>query len=355
MQRYTGRYFDGRTSAPSSAEAALEGDALAITAAAGTERWPYAGLRLVEEAYDGRPVRLRATGAGDARLVVDDAAFLAALAAKAPHLRRLDRRGRRLGTAAAGWTAGVAAAIAAVYFGLPYAAAPAAEMIPLAWEKQLGETAREALMAQLGRNARVCSGGAGTAALDRLVVRLTAAMPSRYTWRVQVIDSGEENAVNLPGGEILMLRGLIDRAKAPEEVAGVLAHEIGHGLSRHGTRALIGYVVVQSMLAVFAGDSARWAGTAADVALRAHSRDSEREADRLGVELLNRADIRAAGLAAWFRRIAAETDRNAANSYVSRHPTSAERAADVEARGTGKGDAMSAADWQALRAICAQK
>ncbi len=355
MREWPARYFDGQTSAPALAAIALAEDGLRAATAAGGPHWPYARLRLVEEAYEGRPVRLRALGAGEARLVVDDHAFLAALAAKAPHLGRFDRRGRRIGPAAAGWTAGVAAAIAAIYFGLPHAAGPVAEIIPLAWEERLGDTARDALIAQLGKNARVCDAQAGQAALARLVARFSIAMPSRYAWRVEVVDAGEENAVNLPGGTIVLLRGLIDRAKSPEEVAGVLAHEMGHGIARHGTRALIGHVVVQSLLTVFAGESSRWAGTAADVALRAHSRDAEREADRLGVDMLNRADIRAAGFAAWFRRIAAETDKNAANTYISTHPASAERAASAEARGTGKGDAMNAADWQALRAICAEK
>jgi predicted Zn-dependent protease len=353
MRAFAGRYFDGHSSAPAPAEAVLDDDALSISA--GGQRWPYASVRLVEEAYDGRPVRLRALGAGEARLVVDDAAFLAALAAKAPHLGRLDRRGRRTGPAAAGWTAGVAAAIAAIYLGLPAASGPLAAVIPLTWEEGLGDTARDALLAQLGRDTRVCDAPEGMAALARLAARLSIAMPSRYAWRVEVVDNGQENAVNLPGGQIILLRGLVDRAKSPEEVAGVLAHEMGHGIARHGTRALIGNVVVQMMLAVFAGDSSRWAGTAADVALRAHSRDAEREADRLGVDMLNRAGIRAAPLAAWFRRLAAEPGGTKANDYVSTHPPSAERAQDVEARATAQGDAMSAADWQALRAICGEK
>lgn len=353
MRAFAGRYFDGQRSAPSTAEATLEGDSLSIAPAG--QRWPYPSLRLVEEAYDGRPVRLRALGAGEARLVVDDAAFLTALAEKAPHLSRLDRRGRRVAPAAAGWTTGVAAAIAAIYLGLPAASEPLAAVIPLSWEEGLGDTAREALLSQLGRDARVCDAPAGAAALARLTARLSIAMPSRYAWRVEVIDDGTENAVNLPGGQIILLRGLIDRATSPEGVAGVLAHEMGHGIARHGTRALIGNAVVQMMLTVFAGDSSRWAGTAADVALRAHSRDAEREADRLGVDMLNRAGIRAAPLAAWFRRLAAEPGAKKANDYVSTHPPSAERADAVEARGTGTGDAMSAADWQALRAICASK
>lgn len=353
MRVFSGRFYDGQSSAPAPAEVTLDGDALSI--AAGARRWPYPSLRLLEEAYDGRPVRLRALGAGEARLVVDDAAFLAALAEKAPHLRRLDRRGRRNGPAAAGWTAGVAAAIAAIYFGMPAASGPLAAVIPLSWEEGLGDTAREALIAQLGRNARTCDAPEGTRALARLTARLSIAMPSRYAWRVEVIDNGMENAVNLPGGSILLLRGLIERAKSPEEVAGVLAHEMGHGVARHGTRALIGNVAVQMMLTVFAGDSSRWAGTAADVALRAHSRDAEREADRLGVDMLNRAGIRAAPLAAWFRRLAAEPGGTKANDYVSTHPPSAERAQEVEARATAQGDAMSAQDWQALRAICANK
>jgi len=353
MTGFGARFFDGSSSAPQAATVTLGATGLAI--APGAQEWTYAGLRLLEEVYEGRPARLRSLGAGDARLVVDAPVFLSALEARAPQLRRYDRRGRRIGPAAAGWTAGVAAAIAAIYFGLPAASGPIAAVIPLAWEERLGDTARESFLAQLGKSRRVCEAPEGVAALERLTARLSATMPSRYAWHVDVVDSGEENAVNLPGGYIILLRGLIDRAKSPEAVAGVLAHEMGHGISRHGTKSLIGNLVVQMLLTVFAGDSSRWAGTAADVALRSHSRDAEREADRLGVDMLNRADIRAAPLAAWFRRIAAEPGQAKANDYVSTHPPSAARAQEVEARGTGKGDAMSAEDWKALRAICAEK
>jgi predicted Zn-dependent protease len=355
MTGFSARFFDGSSSAPRAATVTLGAAGLAIAAAPGAQEWPYAGLRLLEEVYDGRPARLRSLAAGEARLVVEAPEFLSALEARAPHLRRYDRRGARIAPAAAGWTAGVAAAIAAIYFGLPAASGPIAAVIPLAWEERLGDTARDSLLTQLGKGGRICDAPEGTAALERLTARLSATMPSRYAWHVDVVDSGEENAVNLPGGTIILLRGLIDRAKSPEEVAGVLAHEMGHGIARHGTKSLIGNLVVQMLLTVFAGDSSRWAGTAADIALRSHSRDAEREADRLGVDMLNRADIRAAPLAAWFRRLAAEPGGTKANDYVSTHPPSAERAQEIEARGTGTGDAMSADDWKALRKICAEK
>ena len=355
MTGFAARFFDGTSSAPQAASVTLGAAGLAIGTAAGAYEWPYAGLRLLEEIYEGRPVRLRSLAVGDARLVVDASDFLTVLAGRAPHLGRYDRRGRRTGAAAASWTAGVAAALAGIYFGLPVLSGPVAALIPLAWEERLGDTARDSLLAQLGKGGRSCDAPEGMAALARLTARLSATMPSRYTWHVEVVDSAEMNAVNLPGGYIILLRGLIDRAKSPEEVAGVLAHEMGHGVARHGTKSLIGNLAVQMLLTVFAGDSARWAGTAADVALRAHSREAEREADRLGVDMLNRADIRAAPLAGWFRRLAAEPGQIKPNEYVSTHPPSAERAQDVEARGTGKGDAMSAEDWRALRAICEEK
>lgn len=354
MRDWRGRFFDGLSSAPRPAAVTLAETGLAIAAPDGAQDWRYTDLRLLEEAHDGRPVRLRSLAAGEARLVVDDPEFVAALTARAPQLRGYDRRGRHTPPAAAGWTAGVAAAVAAIYFGMPVLAEPVAAVIPLAWEERLGASVRDSFLGQLGAGGRLCDAPAGAAALERLVQRLAATTPSRYTWRVVVADSNEENAVNLPGGHIVLLRGLIDRAKSAEEVAGVLAHEMGHGIERHTTEGLLGNLVVQALLTVFAGDSSRWAGTAADVALRSHSRDNEREADRLGVDMLNRADIRAAPFAAWFRRISGQ-EQSAANKYVSTHPPSTARAEAVEARGTGKGDAMSAEDWQALRAICAVK
>ena len=66
-----------------------------------------------------------------------------------------------------------------------------------------------------------------------MVARLDADARLPYPLRVSVLDHGMANALAVPGGRILIFRGLLEAADNPEEVAGVLAHEIGHVAARH--------------------------------------------------------------------------------------------------------------------------
>lgn len=86
---------------------------------------------------------------------------------------------------------------------------------------------------------------------------------------------------------------------------------------------------------------------------RAHSRGDEADADALGIELLNKANIRSDGLAAFFERLS-ETNGNRATlmPLLSSHPSNNERIAMAKQTGRAGGVAMSAADWTALLGIC---
>ena len=76
--------------------------------------------------------------------------------------------------------------------------------------------------------------------IDELVLTLTKALPSNpYAFRVSVVDSPVVNAFAAPGGYIVIYKGLLKYTKSPEELAGVLAHEIEHVIHRHVTRMLL--------------------------------------------------------------------------------------------------------------------
>ena len=83
---------------------------------------------------------------------------------------------------------------------------------------------------------RFCNGPGGQAALDALVRKIDQGKPAV---RVHVANIGMVNAVALPGGNIVLFRGLLQEAKSPDEIAGVLGHEIGHVRKRHVVRALM--------------------------------------------------------------------------------------------------------------------
>src|SRR5207302_1800985 len=108
------------------------------------------------------------------------------------------------------------------------------------------------------------------------------------------VDDGTVNAFAVPGGQVVLLRGLVERTRTPEELAGVLAHELQHVIQRHATRLLLQHASTGLVLVAVSGDitgamaygieSARMLGT-----LR-YSRHLESEADVEGLRMLLAAD-----------------------------------------------------------------
>ncbi|MEI2416672.1 M48 family metalloprotease [Orrella sp. JC864] len=159
------------------------------------------------------------------------------------------------------------------------------------------------------------------------------------------------NAFALPGGYIGINSGLVVSSESESELAGVLAHEIGHVAQRHiargftqqsRTSTMMMATVAASLLAALAGGSADLAtgmaafGQAAAINQQlGFSRDAEREADRAGLEMLSRANYDPAGMARMFGRLMSASRLNegvGGGSYASTHPLSIERMSDVQNR-----------------------
>lgn len=218
-----------------------------------------------------------------------------------------------------------------------------ARAIPYSWEQRLGD----AISGDFGEHA--CRGPAGQKALDGLARRLS---PSGRPMRVGVVNLPVVNAVALPGGRILIFRGLIDDAKSPDEVAGVLAHEIGHVEHRHVLTALLRRFGIG--LLVGSGGSAADYGQA--LIESRYSRAAESEADDYSIEHLVRAGISTAPTAAMFGRFGRdEAGMPAVFAYMASHPPSADRKQRFEAavkRVLHPAPALDPAGWAAVRGMC---
>nr|MBI3612912.1 M48 family metallopeptidase [Nitrospirota bacterium] len=107
----------------------------------------------------------------------------------------------------------------------------AVNRIPTEWEQPIGEAARSQFLA----GQTVVKEGPAVAALQEITKRLAdAASGNPYKFEVTVVRSDIVNAFALPGGYVVVFTGLLKKAESPEEVAGVLAHELNHVLLRHG-------------------------------------------------------------------------------------------------------------------------
>lgn len=156
--------------------------------------------------------------------------------------------------------------------------------------------------------------------------RLTQGSAYRYEFYVAADKS--VNAYAMPGGFIVIHSGLLALAGSADEVAGVLAHEVAHVERRHSLRGMAKSAGLYAAVALFFGDFGRLSGAAADLLNLKFSRDNERDADSTGLALLVKAGLEPAPMAAFFRKMAA--DSVAVPAFLSTHPASEERFVDID-------------------------
>lgn len=193
----------------------------------------------------------------------------------------------------------------------------------------------------------------GKAALERLVGRLMA-QAGDHEVKVYVSDQEIINAFAAPGGHIVIYQPIIAQASSAEEVAGVLAHEIGHVIEDHPTQALVEAVGYGIFNAMTPGDP-QTEQVAQSLLTNHYSRSHELDADRHGVEMLNAAGMDSRGLFSFFDRIKdAGDDVPGAVEFLSTHPSGEARRENIEGVASEGELALTEAEWTALRAICTQ-
>lgn len=326
------------------------------------DEWPYGGLYLSEPVHGQGPARLRHRGRGEAMLTVTDTRLLDRIAELGgPRLRGgfWSRPTLYVGLSA---VVLLAVVVGAAYLLAPRLLAPLARLVPADWEVALGEQ----VVDSMAHGNPPCSGPAGVAALHRLSERLTQAMGPAlgpegklpYPIQVQVIPSGTINAFAAPGGRIVLLRGLIDFAQSPDEVAGVLAHEMAHVAHRHPMQGLIRVAGTTLVLQALLGDRSSVESAAGRFAqwmvLTSYTREDELSADRSAVKLLNAADIEGRGLASFLARVESRRAEkgNALPSMLSTHPVFQDRISLVQSTAKGHGTALTPRQWKALQTVC---
>lgn len=186
--------------------------------------------------------------------------------------------------------------------------------------------------------------------LNRLGQRLVAQLEggSRQTFEFFVVRDGMLNAFALPGGFIGVHTGLILAARNESELAGVLAHEIAHVTQSHLARMFSQHSQAQLPMLLSLAVALLAARSNPDVAVGAalagqagviqnqlnYSRDFEREADRLGLDLMEKAGFDIRAMASFFGRLLqfGRLYENNAPAYLRTHPLTTERITDMENR-----------------------
>lgn len=248
--------------------------------------------------------------------------LMAHLERTAESVRRA-RQGRRTFLVIAAGS--VVALVLAFWLGFDAMVRMAVNRIPVEWEQAIGESARREFLA--GRT--VFKEGPAVLAVQEITKRLTDQIPeSPYKFEVTLVRSDVVNAFALPGGYVVVFTGLLKKAESPEEVAGVLAHELNHVLLRHGLERIVKTLGVVAVVTIFVGDQSGLIGLAKQLGIELvtlkFGREQEMEADLSGLRLLYRAKISPAGMIRFFERLS-ESDKLQVE-MLSTHPMSAARA-----------------------------
>jgi len=367
MQKlWQGVYLDGLSARRHPITIQLAGEALHIrTSDDRSFTWPYHRIRQTQGSYEGEPVRLEYGTQPAQSIVVQDIAFLSALqeaaVTRVGHVHDPRRRRVRLRLTIVSVLALVFVIAGLYLWGIPAGANILAPLVPLSWEERLGDSVLEHV-APAGLR---CHDSRRSAALEQILGRLSAAVPdSPYRLQLTVVDQPVINAFALPGGRIVVLRGLLEAAETPEQLAGVLAHELQHVYKRHSTRAVIEQGSTGLLIAAVTGDItgalAFGVNGAQVLGMLRYSRLHEEEADREGIRLLQVAGIDSAGMIAFYRTMEEKQSRRAnAPSYLSTHPDTGDRIANLAAL-AGQSPLHPAAllsgeEWNDARLICQRR
>lgn len=294
-------YFDGETARNNSVVLRRIGDAIEFGGAdVPLTQWPIRGLHPIDMPAAGQPFRLTHDQKPGARLVLQDQAFIDELLAANHFLKGGYGWGHI--RQVLGWTVGGIAVLAALgYITLSLLPQQVARIMPENWRNRMGEQEITGLIS----GAKRCDGKAGLEATSVMVQALAEGQPDLPSISVEVYDIPVMNAFAVPGGRIVITRELLKTADTADEVAGVLAHEIGHVAHRHPEAQLVRIAGLQVLVSAMTGSnggnmSSNAAGLAAFLE---YSREAEAEADAYARDTLVKSRIDPMGFKTFFEKV----------------------------------------------------
>ena len=381
MQKPNAEYFDGTSAHSHLAYASIVENTLVIERQGyPAVQWRLGEVELVSGGKRGQALRLKQAGNHGSRLTLPEGELADSIVDSHRHIR-LGHWNRFVKGASV--AVGVIVLLAGLtYLTLAYAPSLLAGMLP----DRVVNTFADGLEKSVIKASKRCENPAGVEALNTMMRRVLSGTSNPPTFSLRVFDirqTGNKPLVNafaLPGGRMVMSAGLIETAQTPDEVAGVLAHELGHVALKHPEAAIVRVYGLQMLLSVFtAGQGAETLSNIAGiVAVLRYSRTAEAEADAYAQDVMRNASIDPAGLRAFFTRLMnrtnplakpktgkdKDTSSSAADSVFgdrlktltdmfSTHPGTQSRIESLQPLPGGSAPAvLTPAQWTALKNIC---
>jgi len=357
---YPGYFYDGESPKKYNVAVTLQADGIVIKSPEFEEiKWFYEHISRSPELYSDNFTQLENIEFKNQRLVIEDPDFLSVVREFFPSLKF--KEPPKMISVKRMAVLGLLLLLVIIptyyYFLLPSFSEFVAEKIPVSVEKRLSAP----YLSLFVPKDSICNDEKHYIKIEKIFNVLTSTIPdSKYEFKLFVVKSDILNAFALPGGYIVIYSGLLEKTDRPEQLAGVMAHEIQHIEKRHGTEALVKDYSLGFLIAAVTGDTRTietTLGLAKFVGLMNYSRESETEADVAGIGMMKRAGVDPEGMVEFFEILNEHTAVVPDSlQHFSSHPQTEERINKLKELSRNKGDAplyfYSKKDWEKIRNLC---
>lgn len=353
------RFLDGKTSRPHVVRVELTDQSLLVFEDGNLlAKFPYPALFVKEDWSDGLGGIFGVRDGDDIGLVISDISLYRDIQCK---LLQRDKASFIIPIKAPHLLLMAIVAVAAGILILPviaHLASWATFLVPQALEKKLGDMA----LVEMGREYKSCDDKIANQNLQKIVGRLMRetddprTMPEIYFYK-----SPDQNAFTLPGPNIAILTGFLKNAKNENEVAAVLAHEIGHMVKRDPLEAFIESQGL-GILAMLVGSSGSYGDVAKAITVvqsLSYSRDKEFAADAYGAALAIKAGYSPVGMIGFLERIRSDPENRIEKTlgqldFLSTHPDTKERIRRIQKNTSSQKykASLSGAEFLRLKEAC---
>jgi predicted Zn-dependent protease len=247
--------------------------------------------------------------------------------------------------------------------GMPAIAELLLPFVPRSAEVPIGAAAHEAAIKRFDEPGPVECGEAGPqeragkAVFLQLFAKLEAAADLPVVLRPFIIRTRVVNAYAMPGGYVHINKGIIDDTEAPDELAGVIGHELGHVAHRDTMRSTLHTTGLSYLFGVALGDVIGSGGlvvAAQRVLGNRHTRSQEAAADTFGTEVLRKLGADPHALGNIFERWSRRSKQSRRMLILYDHPSSADRVAAIRATPAAANPKplLTPEEWQTLKQVC---
>ena len=300
-----------------------------------------------------------------ARLFIRDQAVINMITEACPLLYKAEISKKLIKKTILGILLSIFTLVSVFTFFLPVSASFFANIISPKTEEALGLVTHDQvkkLFSSAAAPLELCIAPEGQQAMDRLVERVVSDIQLPYELKISVLDdrnAPQYNAFALPGGYIILFHSIIDISERPEEIAAILAHELGHVVHRDTVKGALQSSSAMIILTLLAGDFSG-AGivnlTAGQLVSSSYSRQAELQADEFARNLLQSVDLPVSALAVFFRRMRDDFGQEQdIYAHLSTHPLFGERIEETMENmpiQTGIRPVLSDVEWDEFRNIC---